>query len=563
MKLNELEKVEIIVDDAFSCCQDRDKIKAESSPKLHKFLRGVLTLNSEWNEEHKEALQREKDEEEAAQRRFLRSQSRNEIFGGGMRAIAGGFGASAVIVSPVKEKSIPIDDGLSDEERAVQYKREFNSLHHKAWYDDLSVSGIIDSNRFKNNVENITKAYYPSMTIATGGEDIDELSSVPGDGLGIEDKLDKLFSRLMAEDFGKPKKVKPIKKSPKPLNVKYTKPSGKPFVAKEIDESQIWGTSLDFKGRALPSAFESEKLNIQSFVQHNETGKGTETKSVERSVKPIKPRRPQKFKYTKPSGKPFTPMDIDESQIWGTSLVGGSFNMPNTFSEFKAEIAVPIKGEVLNGELQPQKNEAAAEKTNEKPQKTKSEKPKRLDKVDLHSEEYSENTENKKEEKSVDANALKGKVKPINNANTLKDKDKPINEKTDTAAQASDALTKKDIDVKQEAELQTENKVKDEKTDSPTKRKATKAKKKSKRRTAEIIRLSHEEAARRYTLPKGKNVNFDIDESAIWGGQFIRKEYNINSVLSGTFKRESITEQNESKSDNGGSIGLNGEKDKR
>ena len=80
MKLNELEKVEIVVDDAFSCCQDRDKIKAESSPKLHKFLRGVLTLNSEWNEEQKETLQREKDEEEAAQRRFLRSQSRNEIW---------------------------------------------------------------------------------------------------------------------------------------------------------------------------------------------------------------------------------------------------------------------------------------------------------------------------------------------------------------------------------------------------------------------------------------------------------------------------------------------------
>lgn len=549
MKLNELEKVEIVVDDAFSCCQDRDKIKAESSPKLHKFLRGVLTLNSEWNEEQKETLQREKDEEEAAQRRFLRSQSRNEIFGEGMRAIAGGFGASAVIVSPVKEKSTVIDDGLTDEERAIQYKREFNSLHHKVWYDDLSVSGIIDSNRFKNNVDNFTKSYYPSMTIATGGEDINELSSVPSDGLGIEDKLDKLFSRLMSEDFGKPKKVKPIKKTPKPLNVRYTKPSGKPFVAKEIDESQIWGTSLDFKGRALPSAFESEKLNVQSFIQQIETDKEKELKSVERTVKPVKPRRPQKFKYTKPSGKAFTPIDIDESQIWGTSLANGSFNMPNTFSEFKAEIAVPIKEEFLNEELQSQKSESGAEKVNEKPQKAKSIKTKNSDIADLYSEEFSEKVENKKKEKSGNAYYLKG--------------NKPINEKTATDAQAADASTKKDIAVKREAEMQTADKVKDEKTDSPTKQKATKAKKKSKRRTAEIIRLSHEEAARRYTLPKGKNVNFDIDESAIWGGQFIRKEYNINSVLSGTFKRESITEQSEPKSDNGDSIGSNGEEDKR
>ena len=54
MDFDELEKVGITGGEVFSCCQNREKLKSESNSKLHKFLKGVISLNAEWNEKQKE-----------------------------------------------------------------------------------------------------------------------------------------------------------------------------------------------------------------------------------------------------------------------------------------------------------------------------------------------------------------------------------------------------------------------------------------------------------------------------------------------------------------------------
>ena len=551
MDFDELEKVGITGGEVFSCCQNREKLKSESNSKLHKFLKGVISLNAEWNEKQKEILQEEKEADEEAQRRFLRSQSRNEIFGYGMRQIVGGFGGSAVIVAPVEKKRNVVDDGMTDEERAVQFKREFNSLRQKAWYCDLSVSGIIDSNRFKNDVDKLTKAYYPNINIASGGEGIDELSSVPKEGFGIEEKLNRLIESILSDDFSKPKKSKEAeaKKAPKPLKVKYTKPSGKTFVPEEIDESKIWGSTLDFKGRALLSDFKNEKVNIQPFTEHKEyavekfakaepfSGNESKEKGVAMpaglsqnsgSAKPKRPKRPQKFKYTKPSGKPFVPENIDESAIWGESLFGSAFNdIPDTFSEYKVEIVLP-----------PKENQR---------------------------DDYALNDDCKDLGLAKDLAAKSGNAAEIDMADSVEDK--KLNDGLENGEIKSDKEVKrgKRADKMAETSVQpssngdlSQNNVQDSGTatldggkDKSSDKQSGRRKKKNKpkRKTAEIIHLSREEAARKYTLPKGKHKDFAVDESAIWGGQTIRREFNINSVLSGTFQPDSISENNKNSDD--------------
>lgn len=551
MDFEELEKVEITGGEVFSCCQNREKLKSESNSKLHKFLKGVISLNAEWNEKQKEILQEEKEADEEAQRRFLRSQSRNEIFGYGMRQIVGGFGGSAVIVAPVEKKRNQVDDGMTDEERAVQFKREFNSLRQKAWYSDLSVSGIIDSNRFKNDVDKFTKAYYPNINIASGGEEIDELSSVPKEGYGIEEKLNRLIERILSDDFSKPKKSKETeaKKAPKPLKVKYSKPSGKPFVPEKIDESAIWGSSLDFKGRALPSDFKNEKVNMQAFTEHKEnavekfgkagplSGDESEEKGVavttdlpqkSGSAKPKRPKRPQKFKYTKPSGKPFVPEKIDESAIWGESLFGSAFNdISDTFSEYKVEIVLPPK--------ENQSDDYALSVDSK-------------DNVGVAKDSATESGDAVKidiavsgEDENLKDGLLKGEIKSDKEVK----KDKRSGKSSETAAKprSIDDLPQNDVQDSGTAVLDG---VKDKSFNKQSG--LRKKKNKPKRKTAEIIHISREEAARKYTLPKGKHKDFDLDESAIWGGQSIRREFNINSVLSGTFQPDSISE-NDKKSD--------------
>ena len=452
MDFDELEKVGITGGEVFSCCQNREKLKSESNSKLHKFLKGVISLNAEWNEKQKEILQEEKEADEEAQRRFLRSQSRNEIFGYGMRQIVGGFGGSAVIVAPVEKKRNVVDDGMTDEERAVQFKREFNSLRQKAWYCDLSVSGIIDSNRFKNDVDKLTKAYYPNINIASGGEGIDELSSVPKEGFGIEEKLNRLIESILSDDFSKPKKSKEAeaKKAPKPLKVKYTKPSGKPFV----------------------------------------------------------------------------PENIDESAIWGESLFGSAFNdIPDTFSEYKVEIVLPPKENQRDDYAL---NDDCKDLGLAKDLAAKSGNAVEIDMVDsVEDKKFNDGLEN-------------GEIKSDKEVKRGKRADK----KAETSAQPS---SNGDLSQNNVQDSGTVEGGKDKSSDKQSGRR--KKKNKPKRKTAEIIHLSREEAARKYTLPKGKHKDFAVDESAIWGGQTIRREFNINSVLSGTFQPDSISENNKNSDD--------------
>ena len=450
MNIDELEKIEIVGGDSFSCCQNRANIKIKDIAKLKKFLRGVLTLNREI-EEQEAGFEKERElTEEAEQRKILKSQSRNEIFGGGIREIASGFGTSTVIVTPIKERKEIFEDGLTDEERTVQFKREFNSLRQKAWYEDLSVCDIVDTNKYKSNVDELTKGFYKKFNIALGGENVDELSSTPSNGISIESKLNELIEKILSDNFGKPKKA--------------------------------------------------EK---------------TKDKSKEKKMA-----KPPKVNYTKPSGKPFTPEYIDEAAIWGNALGLSEFNIPSSFAEDRVVIDEPIVTETA-----PMPNVETIENAEipnvEPTQKSTTQKPKRKRKKktehtapilnaddDFGVSYIGNNLENAKEatENGASENVVSSETKPFENS---------LSEGVLLEQDVKEQIDKKPVNKKPR-------------------------KKVSKKRKSEIVHLTYEEAARRYTLPKGKSQNFDVDENAIWGEQRLNRGYDLNSVLGGSFKADSI-----------------------
>ena len=534
MNIDELEKIEIVGGDSFSCCQNRANIKIKDSAKLKKFLRGVLTLNREI-EEQDAAFEKERElAEEAEQRKVLKSQSRNEIFGGGIREIASGFGTSTVIVSPIKERKEVFDDGLTEEEKNLQYKREFNSLRQKAWYEDLSVCGILDTNKYKANVDELTKGFYRKFSIAVGGENVDELSSTPSSGLSIASKLDELIDKILSDNFGKPKKVEKTKdkskekKMAKPPKVNYTKPSGKPFTPEYIDEAAIWGNALDAEKTKIPTAFDADKAEIAPAESKNiidETVQAAEemTKDMPSVTvsKPIKPKRPQRFNYTRPSGKPFVAKPIDEAAIWGNALGFAEFNIPSSFAEDRVVIKEPIVTETLAPIPNVETIENAEIPNVEPTQKSTTQKPKRKRK--------------KKTEQTAPIlnDAAELSVSDIgNNLENAKDtteNDAPEKDVSSEAKPLENSLSE-GVLLGQDVKVQIDKKPANKKP----------RKKVSKKRKSEIVHLTYEEAARRYTLPKGKSQNFDVDENAIWGEQRLNRGYDLNSVLGGSFKADSI-----------------------
>ncbi|MDY4559673.1 MAG: hypothetical protein SPD42_04090 [Eubacteriales bacterium] len=534
MNIDELEKIEIVGGDSFSCCQNRANIKIKDTAKLKKFLRGVLTLNREI-EEQEAAFEKERElTEEAEQRKILKSQSRNEIFGGGIREIASGFGTSTIIVTPIKERKEIFEDGLTDEERTVQFKREFNSLRQKAWYEDLSVCGIVDTNKYKSNVDELTKGFYKKFNIALGGENVDELSSTPSSGLSIASKLDELIDKILSDNFGKPKKVEKVKDKPKekkaqkPLKVKYTKPSGKPFTPEYIDEAAIWGNALEVGETKIPTAFRADKAEITPAEPKNIIDEKVQvTQGIAKDIpsltvsKPIKPKRPQRFNYTRPSGKPFVAKPIDEAAIWGNALGLSEFNIPSSFAEDRVVIDEPIVTETLAPMPNVETIENAEIPNVEPTQKSTTQKPKRKRKkktertapilntdADFGVSYVGNNLENAKEatENGASENNVSSETKPFENS-------------------LSEGVLLEQ-DVKEQIDKKPANK-------KPRK-------KVSKKRKSEIVHLTYEEAARRYTLPKGKSQNFDVDENAIWGEQRLNRGYDLNSVLGGSFKADSI-----------------------
>ena len=534
MNIDELEKIEIVGGDSFSCCQNRANIRIKDTAKLKKFLRGVLTLNREI-EEQEAVFEKERElTEEAEQRKILKSQSRNEIFGDGIREIASGFGTSTVIVTPIKERKEIFEDGLTDEERTVQFKREFNSLRQKAWYEDLSVCGIVDTNKYKSNVDELTKGFYKKFNIALGGENVDELSSTPSSGLSIASKLDELIDKILSDNFGKPKKVEKVKDKPKekkaqkPLKVKYTKPSGKPFTPEYIDEAAIWGNALEVGETKIPTAFRADKAEIAPAEPKNIIDEKVQVmQGIAKDIpsltvsKPIKPKRPQRFNYTRPSGKPFVAKPIDEAAIWGNALGLSEFNIPSSFEEDRVVIDEPIVTETLAPMPNVETIENAEIPNVEPTQKSTTQKPKRKRKkktertapilntdADFGVSYVGNNLENAKEatENGASENDVSNETKPFENS------------------------LSEGVLLEQDVKEQIDKKLAKKKP----------RKKVSKKRKSEIVHLTYEEAARRYTLPKGKSQNFDVDENAIWGEQRLNRGYDLNSVLGGSFKADSI-----------------------
>ena len=534
MNIDELEKIEIVGGDSFSCCQNRANIRIKDTAKLKKFLRGVLTLNREI-EEQEAVFEKERElTEEAEQRKILKSQSRNEIFGDGIREIASGFGTSTVIVTPIKERKEIFEDGLTDEERTVQFKREFNSLRQKAWYEDLSVCGIVDTNKYKSNVDELTKGFYKKFNIALGGENVDELSSTPSSGLSIASKLDELIDKILSDNFGKPKKVEKVKDKPKekkaqkPLKVKYTKPSGKPFTPEYIDEAAIWGNALEVGETKIPTAFRADKAEIAPAEPKNIIDEKVQVmQGIAKDIpsltvsKPIKPKRPQRFNYTRPSGKPFVAKPIDEAAIWGNALGLSEFNIPSSFAEDRVVIDEPIVTETLAPMPNVETIENAEIPNVEPTQKSTTQKPKRKRKkktertapilnadADFGVSYIGNNLENAKEatENGASENNVSSETKPFENS---------LPEGVLLEQDVKEQIDKKPVNKKPR-------------------------KKVSKKRKSEIVHLTYEEAARRYTLPKGKSQNFDLDENAIWGEQRLNRGYDLNSVLGGSFKADSI-----------------------
>lgn len=534
MNIDELEKIEIVGGDSFSCCQNRANIKIKDTAKLKKFLRGVLTLNREIEEQEADFEKERELTEEAEQRKILKSQSRNEIFGGGIREIASGFGTSTVIVTPIKERKEVFDDGLTEEEKNLQFKREFNSLRQKAWYEDLSVCGIVDTNKYKSNVDELTKGFYKKFNIALGGENVDELSSTPSNGISIESKLDELIDKILSDNFGKPKKVEKVKDKPKekkaqkPPKVNYTKPSGKPFTPEYIDEAAIWGNALEVEETKIPMAFRADKAEIAPAEPKNIIDEKVQvTQGIAKDIpsltvsKPIKPKRPQRFNYTRPSGKPFVAKPIDEAAIWGNALGLSEFNIPSSFAEDRVVIDEPIVTETLAPMPNVETIENAEIPNVEPTQKSATQKPKRKRKkktehtapilnsdADFGDSYIGNNLENAKEatENVASENVVSSETKPFENS-------------------LSEGVLLEQ-DVKEQIDKKPANK-------KPRK-------KVSKKRKSEIVHLTYEEAARRYTLPKGKSQNFDVDENAIWGEQKLNRGYDLNSVLGGSFKADSI-----------------------
>ena len=534
MNIDELEKIEIVGGDSFSCCQNRANIRIKDTAKLKKFLRGVLTLNREI-EEQDAAFEKERElTEEAEQRKILKSQSRNEIFGDGIREIASGFGTSTVIVTPIKERKEIFEDGLTDEERTVQFKREFNSLRQKAWYEDLSVCGIVDTNKYKSNVDELTKGFYKKFNIALGGENVDELSSTPSNGISIESKLDELIDKILSDNFGKPKKAAKTKdkskekKMAKPPKVNYTKPSGKPFTPEYIDEAAIWGNALEVEETKIPTAFRADRAEIAPAEPKNIIDEKVQvTQGIAKDIpsltvsKPIKPKRPQRFNYTRPSGKPFVAKPIDEAAIWGNALGLSEFNIPSSFTEDRVVIDEPVVTETLAPMPNVETIENAEIPNVEPTQKSTTQKPKRKRKkktehtapilnadADFGVSYIGNNLENAKEvtENGASENDVSSETKPFKNS-------------------LSEGVLLEQ-DVKEQIDKKPANKKH--------------RKKVSKKRKSEIVHLTYEEAARRYTLPKGKSQNFDVDENAIWGEQRLNRGYDLNSVLGGSFKADSI-----------------------
>lgn len=534
MNIDELEKIEIVGGDSFSCCQNRANIRIKDTAKLKKFLRGVLTLNREI-EEQEAVFEKERElTEEAEQRKILKSQSRNEIFGDGIREIASGFGTSTVIVTPIKERKEIFEDGLTDEERTVQFKREFNSLRQKAWYEDLSVCGVVDTNKYKSNVDELTKGFYKKFNIALGGENVDELSSTPSSGLSIASKLDELIDKILSDNFGKPKKVEKVKDKPKekkaqkPLKVKYTKPSGKPFTHEYIDEAAIWGNALEVGETKIPTAFRADKAEIAPAEPKNIIDEKVQVmQGIAKDIpsltvsKPIKPKRPQRFNYTRPSGKPFVAKPIDEAAIWGNALGLSEFNIPSSFEEDRVVIDEPIVTETLAPMPNVETIENAEIPNVEPTQKSTTQKPKRKRKkktehtapilnadADFGVGYVGNNLENAKEatENGASENVVSSETKPFENS---------LSEGVLLEQDVKEQIDKKHVNKKPR-------------------------KKVSKKRKSEIVHLTYEEAARRYTLPKGKSQNFDVDENAIWGEQRLNRGYDLNSVLGGSFKADSI-----------------------
>lgn len=534
MNIDELEKIEIVGGDSFSCCQNRANIRIKDTAKLKKFLRGVLTLNREI-EEQEAVFEKERElTEEAEQRKILKSQSRNEIFGDGIREIASGFGTSTVIVTPIKERKEIFEDGLTDEERTVQFKREFNSLRQKAWYEDLSVCGVVDTNKYKSNVDELTKGFYKKFNIALGGENVDELSSTPSSGLSIASKLDELIDKILSDNFGKPKKVEKVKDKPKekkaqkPLKVKYTKPSGKPFTPEYIDEAAIWGNALEVGETKIPTAFRADKAEIAPAEPKNIIDEKVQVmQGIAKDIpsltvsKPIKPKRPQRFNYTRPSGKPFVAKPIDEAAIWGNALGLSEFNIPSSFEEDRVVIDEPIVTETLAPMPNVETIENAEIPNVEPTQKSTTQKPKRKRKkktehtapilnadADFGVGYVGNNLENAKEatENGASENVVSSETKPFENS---------LSEGVLLEQDVKEQIDKKPVNKKPR-------------------------KKVSKKRKSEIVHLTYEEAARRYTLPKGKSQNFDVDENAIWGEQRLNRGYDLNSVLGGSFKADSI-----------------------